>query len=88
MIFNKDKNPQNFFGACKNSESLEIPLNVGVPIGIIRPSFAKTGPQGVRCLHDLIHHVDVGSCWHCDVAWRPNALRVLEFRAACLQGPS
>ena len=31
-------------------------------IHVIGPSFAQTFQLGVRCLHDLIHHVDVGPC--------------------------
>ena len=84
----KQKSNSNIYGFYKNlGFAVSFQRILEVPIDIIRPSFAKTGPRGVLCPHDLIHHVDVVSCWHCDVAWRPNALRVLEFRAACLQGP-
>ena len=68
-FFNKDKSHQNIFGAYKNLESLvNYPLKVlVVPIHIIGPSIANTDPQGVLCLHDLIHHVDAALCLNCGV---------------------
>ena len=68
-FFNKDKSPQNIFGAYKNAGwSVGFQLILEVPFDIIGPSFAKTGPQGVLCLHDLIHHVDAALCLNCGVA--------------------
>ena len=68
-FLNKEKNLQNIFGFYKNlGFAASFHLILRVPIDIFDPSFANTGPRGVLCLHDLIHHVDVALCLNCGVA--------------------